>query len=376
MPKNSKIEKIFVNEPLISKEAERNTADALASRWLSGSGPFVEKFEKTFAEYLGIRQAVAVANGTCALHLALLSLDVGAGDEVIVPAFAMGACFMAVLQTGAKPVFVDCELETYNIDPKKIAEKISPRTKAVMAVHTYGHAADMDDILQIAAERKIKVLEDAAESHGGRYKGRLTGTMGDVGAFSFYANKIITTGEGGMIVTNDEKIAAEARKLRDLYHSSDKRFIHEKLGYNYRLSNLQAALGLGELSRIDEYIAKKLAMAAAYDNGLSGVSGLILPKTKPDVKNVYWMYGIVVDQKKFGKSRDELRSALAEQGIETRDFFYPPEEQPVLKNVIGNEKFPNASFLGQNGLYLPSGLAITKDQIERVIKALRAIAGR
>ncbi len=363
-----------VNEPVVSEEAKKNVMKALEAGWLSSSGPFVSEFEEKFANYLGMKYAVSVSNGTTALHVALLSLGIGAGDEVIVPAFSMGACFLSVLHTGAKPVFVDCELDTYNIDPAKIAEKICPKTRAIMVAHTYGHACDMDSIITIAKKHNLKVIEDSAEAHGGEYKGKKCGSLGDIGCFSFYANKIITTGEGGMIVTNDKSIADEVRKLKDLYHSEKKRFIHEKVGYNFRLTNLQAAVGLGELEHIEEYLKNKIAMARRYDEGLKGVSGVKIPTTETGIKNVFWVYGILIDEKSFGMNRDDLRKALEKKGVGTRDFFYPPEEQPVLKNIVGKEKFPNASYAGHNGLYLPSGLAITEKQIDYVVRCVKDLS--
>ncbi len=367
---------IPVGGPSISKEAKQNVAKALEGGWISSAGPFVEEFENKFAKYLGVKYAVAVSNGTAALHIALLSLGIGKGDEVIVPAFSMGACFLSVLHAGAKPVFVDCELETYNIDPSKISAKISTRTKAIMAVHTYGHACDIDAINAIAKKRKIAIIEDSAEAHGGSYKGRKCGTLGDIAAFSFYANKIITTGEGGMVVTNNPTLASEARKLKDLYHSDKKRFIHDKIGYNYRLTNLQAAVGLGELEHIEEYVQRKIEIANRYNNGLKNIPGIKIPVTKPEIKNVFWVYAILIDPEKFSTDRDTLKKLLKEKGVGTRDFFYSPEEQPVLSKIIGKAKFPNAKFIGKRGLYLPSGLAITNEEIDYVVQHIKKIAGK
>lgn len=366
--KNNNIE---VNEPVVSDTAKKNVAEALRSGWLSSAGPFVEAFERQFAGYVGMPNAIAVSSGTAALHVALLALGVGAGDEVIVPAFAMGACFLSVLFTGARPVFVDCEPETYNIDPAKIEEKITSRTKAILVVHTYGHPAAMDEIAAIAKKRRLPIIEDAAEAHGARYKGKNAGSFGTISCFSFYANKIITTGEGGMALTADSALAEEMRRLKDLYHSKAKRFIHEKIGYNYRMTNLQAAVGLGELAHIDEYLARKRAMAKRYAEGLSRIRGLRLPATKANAENVFWVYGVVVDEKEFGMNRDALREKLSAEGIGTRDFFYPPESQPVLAPFLNEENFPSAAYLSANGLYLPSGLALTEEQADRVIEAVK-----
>lgn len=364
---------IPVNEPVISKEAKANVEKALSSGWLSSAGPFVREFEESFAKYIGVKHAISVTSGTAALHVALLSLGIGKGDEVIIPAFTMGATWMAVMHTGATPVFVDCELETYNIDPAKIEEKTTPKTKAILPVHIYGHTCEMDEILTIAKKRNLFVIEDAAEALGGEYKGKKCGSMGNINCFSFYANKIVTCGEGGMIVTNDDKLAHEAGKFKDLYHSDKKRFIHEKLGYNFRMTNVQAAIGLGELANIEKYLENKQEMARQYEEGLKHVPGIRLPTTMSYVKNTFWMYGIIIDEDKFGIDRDALRDKLKQDGIDTRDFFYAPEDQPLLKDIIGSQTFPNTKFLSANGLYLPSGLAITEKQIKFVCAAIKRL---
>ena len=365
---------IPVNEPVISPQAKANVREALDTGWLSSAGPFVTRFEQDFARFLGVRHAVAVANGTAALHVALLALGIGPGDEVIVPAFTMASSWMAVLYTGAKPVFVDCELDTYNLDPALIAKAVTPRTKAIMPVHIYGHPVDMDPVLTTAKKLGLKVIEDAAEAHGAEYKGRLTGTMSDIACFSFYANKIVTTGEGGMLVTDNAALAHAARKYMDLYHSDAKRFIHEKLGFNFRLTNLQAAVGVGELANIKRYLAKKIRMAKKYANGLKNIPGIPLPPRRPWAKNVYWMYAIRVDPAKFGLTKDELRIQLKDRGIDSRDFFYPPDSQPVLAELgVKLGSYPVCRLVSETGLYLPSGLAITDAQIAQVCQAIREV---
>ncbi len=361
---------IPVSEPLISKEAKENIIKAVNTGWISSSGKFIDKFEKKYAEKFKTKYAISVSSGTAALHVALLSLGVGKGDEVIVPAFTMAASWMAVMYTGAKPVFVDCELETYNIDVNKIKEKITVRTKAIMPVHIYGHPCEMDAILKIGDKYNLRIIEDAAEAHGAKYNNKLAGTFGDLGCFSFYGNKIVTTGEGGMIITNDKNLADKCSKFKDLHHSK-KRFIHDGLGYNYRMTNMQAAIGCGELDHLDEYIEKKQWIAKVYDKLLKDVRGMIIPKTKESVSNVYWMYGVVVDSNKYHLSRDELRKGLKEKDIDTRDFFYSPVDQPILENIIGREKFNNTKYLSQNGLYLPSGLTLKKDQIEYICSLIK-----
>lgn len=363
-----------VNAPVISREAKRFVLDSLRTGWLSSAGPYVRKFEEAFAKYLGVKHGVAVANGTAALHCAVRALDIGGDDEVICPAFTMIASIFSVMYTGAKPVFVDCELETFNMDATQIERKITSRTKAIMPVHIFGHPCDMDTINAIARKHGLKVIEDAAEVHGALYKGRKCGSMSDISCFSFYANKIITTGEGGMVMTDDDLLAAKLRKLRDLCHSDEKRFIHDDLGYNYRMTNIQAAIGLGELTNITRYIRKKIRIANRYTTALKKIPGLRPPVTLPGMRNVFWMYGVLVDQNKFGMSKDGFRKALADRGIETRDFFYPPHVQPaILRKYPDTPVFPNADFLAKNGCYLPSGLALTDREIDRVLETVSSL---
>lgn len=365
---------IPVNEPLISDEAIKNVNLALKTKWLSSSGSFVPEFENKFANFLGVKYATTLCNGTAALHIALLSLGIGKGDEVIVPAFTMGATWLAVIYTGATPVFVDCELETFNIDPNLIEAKITKRTKAIIPVHIYGHPAEMDKIMKIAKKHNLRVIEDAAEAHGAEFRDKKCGSFGDINCFSFYSNKVITTGEGGMIVTDDPKLAEKSKLFKDLHHSKKIRFIHDGVGYNYRMTNLQAAVGCGELKHINEYIKLKQHMSSFYESLLKDIPGIKLPVTKDYVKNVYWMYGILVDKEKYGISRDELRIKLKELGIETRDFFYSPSVQPVLKKYLTKKDvFPNTDFISERGMYLPSGLALTDKQMKIVATSIKKI---
>ncbi len=365
--------KIPVNEPVIAPESKRAVLEALETGWISSAGPAILRFEQEFAAFVGMKHGIAVMNGTAALHLALASLRIGPGDEVIVPDFTMIATVTAVMYTGATPVFVDVDRETFAMDPMQVALSVTPRTKAILPVHLYGHSADMDPILAIARKHELAVVEDAAEVHGATYKGKQCGSMGLMNCFSFYANKLITTGEGGMVVTNDDALAARAKCLRDLAHSPEKRFVHTDLGFNYRMTNLQAALGVGQLAHLDEYVQKKQWMARRYSEELSSIRGLRLPITKDYATNVYWMYAVLVEDA-CGITRDELRSRLLERGIDTRDFFYPCHRQPFLStHPQAKTSFPISEDIAARGFYLPSGLALTEEQLSAVCTAVRDI---
>jgi perosamine synthetase len=365
---------IPVNAPIITPESKQLVAQALAEGWISSAGPYVENFEHEFAKYLGVKHAITVNTGTAALHIALIASGIGVGDEVIVPAFTMAASWMAVMYTGAKPIFVDVDSEIYTIDPGLIEAAITERTKAIMPVHIYGHPADLDPIMAIAKKHHLLVIEDAAEAHGATYKGRLVGGIGDINAFSFYANKIITTGEGGMVTTDSDELASVARRMKDLAHSTKKRFIHDALGYNYRLTSLQAALGSGQLMHVDDFLATKRHMASLYQKGLAAVPGITLPVTRDWATHVYWMYAVLIDATKFGMNKDEFRAKLLDKGVDTRDFFYAPATQPALTNVgLGGGDFPVTEKIAATGCYLPSGLAATDDQINTVCATIKSI---
>lgn len=391
---------IPVNEPLLGRNALAYISQCIETGWISSAGSFVRRFEQEFARYLGVKQAITTTSGTTALHLALASIGLGPGDEVIVPALTMIAVPYAVLYTGAEPVFVDVDPEIYAIDPVKVGEfidgdcvfdrqegkLINKRTgrtvRAILPVHLYGHPCDMDEILALARPYNLAVIEDAAEAHGALYfpagnkgSGRFAGTLGLAGCFSFYANKIVTTGEGGMVVTDDDGLAERARRLKDLAHDPERRFLHTELGFNYRLTNLQAAIGVAQLEEIDRFIAIKQEMARTYQELLSGVPGLVLPQEKEWARSVYWMYAVLVE-KEFGLSRNELMRRLRERGVDTRTFFIPLHRQPLFqaKAACRNLSFPVSEALSEKGLYLPSGLALTKDQMKRVAAEIKKIA--
>ena len=365
--------RIPVCEPALDGNELTYITDAVRSGWISSGGDYLRRFEEGFARYVGVGQGIGTTSGTTALHLALAALGVGPGDEVIIPDFTMIASAFAVCYCGAMPVFVDADPETWNMDVDQLAAKIGPRTKAIMAVHIYGHPTDMDPLLALARERGIAVLEDAAEAHGALYKGRHCGSLADLAAFSFYANKAITTGEGGMVVTDDVALAEECRLLRNLSfpRTGGRVYLHERIGFNYRMSNLQGALGLAQLERIDTYLDARRAHAARYGERLAAIRALQLPAEQPWATNSYWMYGVVLrDEVALG--RDELAAALAAEGIETRPFFQPMHVQPALLRygASGAGAYPVADRLAARGLYLPSGSDLSDAQIDRVCDAV------
>ncbi|MFN0124146.1 MAG: DegT/DnrJ/EryC1/StrS family aminotransferase [Blastocatellia bacterium] len=345
------------------------------SNWISSIGPFVGRFEQQFAAAVGCEHGVACANGTVALHLTLAALGIGPGDEVILPAFTMIAVANAVSYTGATPVLVDVDPETWNINPELIEAVITPRTRAIIAVHTYGYPADMDAITAIAGRHGLIVIEDAAEAHGAGYRGRRAGNLARAAAFSFYANKIITTGEGGMITTNDGELARVARTLRDHAFSHERHFWHRYRGFNYRMTNMQAAVGLAQLERLEQFVAQRRANARLYTELLGTIRGLTLPRECPDGRNVFWMYGALVGDAS-GISRDELRACLAARGIETRTFFIPIHFQPVWFEQFRGQRFPVSETLCQRGLYLPSGATLRAADVHLIAEEVRRSLGK
>lgn len=357
--------RIPVCEPSLGEKELEYVLDCVRSTWISSKGKYIEQFEEKFSRYCGAKYGVVTTSGTTALHLALVCLGIGKGDEVIIPTFTMIATANAVTYTGANFVLVDSENQTWNIDVNKISEKLTKKTKAILAVHTYGHPADMDPLLSLASDHGLFVIEDAAEAHGAEYKGRKVGSIGDIGCFSFYANKIITTGEGGMIVTNNEELAEKARMLKDQAFEKDKRFWHRYIGFNYRLTNLQAAIGVAQMEKIDDFVNIRRRNACLYNSMLKNAEGVTLPPEAEWAKNVYWMYSILVENS-FGVSRDKLMRYLEENGIETRPFFYPIHRQPVYSMEHEAEKYPVSEQLSQKGINLPSGNTSEKEQIEYV----------
>lgn len=370
---------IPVCEPTLIGNESKYVNDCLKTNWISSAGKYIELFENGFAKYCNTKYGIAVCNGTVSLHLALEAYGLGPQDEVIVSDFTMIASINSIIYTGAKPVLVDADAETWCINPDLIEEKITKRTKAIMPIHIYGHPCDMDKINKLAKKHNLIVIEDAAESHGALYKGKKTGSLSNAASFSYYSNKIIVCGEGGMVVTNDKNAAEKMRLLRN--HAFTKnRFTHEEVGFNYRMTNIQAAIGLAQLENIDKLVRMRINNAHLYNKLLKNVKGITMPPCKEWAKNVYWMYGILLD-KDFGISSDMLRKELLKEGIDTRSFFVPLHKQPVFHKKFKkyknfpevNGSYPISENLGKNGLYLPSTSSLPKEDIVYITDTIKRI---
>jgi perosamine synthetase len=361
---------IPVCEPTLNGNEAEYVLDCIESNWISSAGKYIPRFEEDFAEACGTRYGVACVNGTVALHLALATLGIGPGDEVILPTFTMIATINAVTYTGATPVLVDSEPVTWNMDLNQVADKITSRTRVVMPVHTYGHPVDMDPLLELAERHGLYIIEDAAEAHGAEYKGRRAGSLGHAGCFSFYANKVITTGEGGMITTDDPDIAQLASHLRDHAFSDERHFWHKYLGFNYRMTNLQAAVGLAQTEQMESFVRARRANAARYTAALQSIPGIVTPPEADWAKSVFWMYSILVEDE-FGMTRDQLRAYLAEHGIETRTFFIPMHLQPIYYQAFQGQRYPVSEMLCQRGFYLPSASSLTPREIDYITEMVR-----
>jgi perosamine synthetase len=375
---------IPVSEPFIGGKELQYVTECLKTGWISSEGRFIREFEEEWAAYCGMKYGIALSNGTTALQVAVGCLDLKPGDEVIIPAFTIISCALAVIYNGGNPVLVDSEQRTWTMDTTKIEDKITERTKAIMPVHIYGHPCDMAPVWELAKKYNLIVIEDAAEAHGAEYRIKVDkgeeyqwekcGGLGDISCFSFYANKIITTGEGGMILTNNEGYVEKARSLRNLCFKKEQRFYHSELGHNFRLTNVQAAIGLAQLDRIDEVIEKKRWIGHSYNERLKDVKSLILPVEEPWAKNVYWMYGVVFDET-TGLDAKEVAEKLKENGVDTRPFFLGMHEQPVFHKMglFQGEHYPVAERIARQGLYLPSGLTLTERDIGEVVKAVKEV---
>jgi len=364
---------IPVNEPLLNGNEKKYLIECIDTGWISSEGPYIKQFEELLASSIGRKYGIAVSNGTTALDAAIEALGIGVGDEVIMPAFTIISCIGQIVRSGAKPILVDSDPITWNMDVTQIEAKITSRTKAIMVVHIYGLPVDMDPVLDIARRHGLKILEDAAEMHGQTYRGRPCGSFGDISTFSFYPNKHITTGEGGMIVTDNDQLAEDSRSLRNLCFQPQKRFVHERLGWNLRMTNMQAALGLAQLERLDEFVARKRKMGARYTELLQNIPGVQLPLAKTDyAENIYWVYGLVLDAS-LGITAEEAMQRLAIAGVGCRPFFFPMHQQPVLNRMglFSGESYPVAEALSLRGFYIPSGMALTEDQIDRVAEVVQ-----
>ena len=369
--------KLFVpvNEPLLSKIESRYLVNCIKNKEISSSGKYVKEFEKKFAKKVNRKYAVAVSNGTAALQLAYECFNFKKNDEVILPAFTIISCILPIVRSGATPILVDSDIQTWNMDISQIKKSITKKTRAIIVPHIYGLTVDLDPIIKLCKNKKIKIIEDSAEALGLNYKKKPCGSFGDVSTFSFFANKHITTGEGGMIVTNDKKIYENCKSLRNIFFNEKRRFVHYGLGWNYRLTNIQAALGIAQLQQLSKFIKIKRKIGNKYKSQLKGIKSVLQPLKKLKYcENIYWVYGLVIKEKSKLKL-EEVRKKLFKKGIETRNFFWPLNKQPILKKMgyFKNQKFPVAEFLGKNGFYIPTGLALSVKQQDYVIKNIKDI---
>lgn len=374
---------IPVNEPLLDSRELANVTECIRSGWISSAGRYIDAFERQWAEYCGRRFGISVSNGTAALHAALAALDLQPGDEVILPTFTIISCASAVVWAGGTPVLVDCDPHTWTMDVQQVADKITPRTRAIMPVHIYGHPVDMDTLFDLADRHNLLIIEDAAEAHGAQYllnrhqpnpTWRVCGSFGDLSCFSFYANKLLTTGEGGMVVTDNPELADRLRAFRNLCFQPHRRFFHQQLGFNYRMTNLQGAIGLAQFERFEQVVDRKRQVAAEYSRRLQGLSSLQLPIEQPWARSVYWMYGVVLtDDADIDAER--LARELYQRGVETRPFFLGMHEQPAFhqRGLFVNQRYPVAERLARQGLYLPSGVALTDEQIVQTCNRMREV---
>ena len=369
---------IPVNEPVIGDREKQLVMECLNTGWISSEGPFVSKFEEAFSRRVERQHGIACANGSAALDIAIAALKLGPGDEIILPTFTIISCAAAVVRAGATPVVVDADPDTWNMNPDQVAAMITPRTAAIMVVHIYGLPVDLNPILELAERHGLAVIEDAAELIGGTYDGRPCGSFGTISTFSFYPNKHITTGEGGMILTDDDNLAEQCRELRNLCFKPGKRFVHERLGWNLRMTNLQAAIGVAQMERLDEFIEKKRWIGQRYHELLRDLPGVQLPLDKTEYsENIYWVFGLVLDDS-FEFGAEEAMSRLAKYGVGCRPFFYPMHQQPVLRDLglFQGESYLIAERMYKRGFYVPSGLGLTEDQLLRCGEAIKIVLNK
>lgn len=364
-----------VNEPVLTGNEKKYLQECIETGWVSSEGPFVERFEQAVAAYHGRKYGVAVCNGTAALQVAVEALRLPAGSEVLLPSFTIISCAAAIVRAGLVPVAIDADPLTWNMDVRKLESGVTKNTKAIMVVHIYGLPVDMDSVRQVAERHNLAIIEDAAEEIGQTYKGKLCGSFGQVSIFSFYPNKHITTGEGGMVLTDDPDIAERSRSLRNLCFQPKQRFFHDELGYNFRITNMQAALGLAQFERLPEFIALKREHGRSYQRHLQDVPGLQLPLDQTEyAENIYWVFAIVLkDEVPF--AADEAMTKLKDLGIGTRPFFYPMHQQPVFKRMgyFAGADCPVSERIARRGFYIPSGLSLNEQQIVEVVDAVKQI---
>jgi perosamine synthetase len=374
---------IPVNEPLLAQEDMDAVADAVRTGWISSAGKYVDEFEAGWAAYCGVEHGIAVSNGTTALQVAVEAVGIGPGDEVIMPSYTIISCASAVVRAGALPVLVDCDADTFCMNVDDVESRISPKTRAIMVVHMFGHPVDMDPLVALAQKHGLVIIEDAAEVHGAQYlSGRhgnaphwqTCGGIGHIATFSFFANKLITTGEGGMVITNNAEYARRSRDLRNLCFRTDRRFLHTEHGYQFRLTNMQAALGVHQVKRIEQIVDLKRRIAADYHARLSDIPGIQLPMEQKWAKSVFWVYSILLDDSR-ALDAVTFAAALRTKNVETRPFFLGMHEQPVFHDLglFAGETYPVTERIARKGLYVPSGMAITIDQIDAVCDAVRSV---
>lgn len=368
-----------VNTPVFQGNEKKYLMDCIDTGWISSAGAYIEKFEQGMAELTGQKYGIAVCNGTAALEAAVLALNLEKGGEVILPDFTIISCVQAIVKAGLIPVPVDCAADTWNMDISQVEAKITDKTRAIMVVHIYGLPTDMDPIRELARKHNLKIIEDAAEAHGLTYRGESCGGMGDASIFSFFPNKHITSGEGGMIMTSDEAVRDRARGARNLFFDPERRYIHSEFGSNFRMTNMQAAVGLAQLEQIETTVKRKREIGAYYQEALQGIDGIQLPLPRTEyAENIYWVFGIVL--KDPDRNADEIMKKLGEKGIGTRHFFYPMHKQPALlkegccpKESLEDSLYPNANYISTHGFYIPSGLGLTREQQAYVAEELRKL---
>ena len=363
---------IPVNEPLFDGNEKKYLCECIDTGWISSEGPFVRRFEENMASYVGRKFGIAVSSGTAALEAAIVALGLEKGSEVILPAFTIISCAQALTKAGLVPVVVDSKLDTWNMDVEKIEEKITSRTRAIMVVHIYGLPVEMNKILELSQKYGLKIIEDAAEMHGQTYNGKMCGSFGDISIFSFYPNKHVTCGEGGMILTDDEVLAERCRGARNLFFKPERRYVHDEIGSNFRMTNMQAALGVAQLESIEKHLERKRYIGSYYQNAFKGLEKIQLPIARTEyADNIYWVYGIVLSRKCEFDAITATKK-LKELGIGTRTFFYPIHKQPVYlgQGLFRGVSCPNAEYLSERGFYIPCGIGITDEQLERVAEVI------